>query len=124
MSLPATSQLLLSFLITFIIFRTYIAYKKQNLSEGFVFIWGAFWIGILVLIFKKDLVSEIAHKLGISRGVDLVIYFSLIATFYMIYRILVLIDGLDRKITELVRKIALKDEATRKKSNTRLHRQS
>ncbi len=68
-----------------------------------------FWIAGLVLIFNQDLTITIAKKLGISRGVDLVIYISLIFIFYMIYRTLVRVENTERQITQLVRKIAIRD---------------
>lgn len=102
------SQILLSTLIIFVITRTFIAYKKGSLSGGFTFLWIIFWLGGLFLIWQQQLAIEIAHRLGISRGVDLVIYVSLIIIFYLIYRLMVWMNEIDRKITELVRKIALK----------------
>lgn len=104
----SSSQILLSLIIIFVIFKTIAAYKKKNLSLGFVLIWIIFWITGLITIFQQNLVIQLAHTLGISRGVDLVIYISLIAVFYMIYRILVRIEDLEREITQVVRKITLK----------------
>lgn len=109
------SQLLLSILILFVLWRTYSAYKKRNLSETFIFIWGIFWLGVLVLVFQQGLVSKVANALGISRGVDLVIYISLIVIFFMLYKILVLIDDLNSKITQLVRKNAIEHSKSRKR---------
>ena len=103
------SQILLSSLIIFIITRTIIAYKQKSLREGFVLIWLIFWTTGLFLIFQQELTINIANKLGISRGVDLVIYISLITIFYMIYRLLVSIYELNQKITKIVRNIALND---------------
>lgn len=103
------SQLLLSLIILFIIARTFLAYKKKNLSPAFSFIWIVFWAGVLILIFQQNIVSNLARKVGISRGVDLIIYLSLIAAFYMIYKILVLIEEINKKLTQLVRKLALKE---------------
>lgn len=104
------SQTLLSTIIVFIIVRTLVAYKKKNLSEGFTLMWIMFWVFGLVLIFQQEFVIAIAKSVGVSRGVDLVIYFSLILVFYLIYRLLVKIDELDRTITKLIRKIALNEK--------------
>lgn len=109
------SQLLLSILILFVLWRTYAAYKKRNLSETFIFVWGIFWLGVLILVFKQDLVSRVATTLGISRGVDLVIYVSLIVIFFLIYKILILIDDLNSKITQMVRKNAIENSKPRKR---------
>lgn len=109
------SQLLLSVIILFIIFKTVDAYRKRMLSATFFVVWLLFWITGLILIFQQDLVISIAHRLGISRGVDLVIYLSLITLFYLIYRIMVWLNEINRKITELVREIALREAKQKSK---------
>lgn len=108
------SQILLSTIIVFILIRTIIAYKKRSLTFGFALVWSLFWIVGLFMIFDQNIVIDIANKLGISRGVDLVIYLSLISIFYMIYRLLVKIEEIDRNLTEIVRNIALKEKIKRR----------
>ena len=108
-----TSQIFLSAIILFVIYRTVIAYKRKNLSRSFVSIWVTLWLVGLVAIFQQDLIIEIAHRIGISRGVDLVIYICLIVIFYLIYRLLVQIKELEKKITDLISKLALDESKKR-----------
>jgi len=108
------SQLLLTTIIVFVILRTVIALKSKHLSESFFVVWLLFWFGVLILIFRQDMVSQVAYSLGISRGVDLVIYISLIVIFYMLYRFLAKLGELDSKITKLVRQLALRDKKRNK----------
>lgn len=115
-----TSQILLSAIILYILWRTYVAYKKKNLSESFVVVWGLFWIGVLILIFQQNFVSSVAHALGISRGVDLVIYISLIVIFFMLYKVLIVINELERQITQVVRKTAIAN-AKKARPNVKPH---
>lgn len=104
------SQILLSIIIIFILIRTIIAFRKKSLTTGFTLVWFCFWLFGLFLIYDQQFVINIAHKLGISRGVDLVIYLSLIFIFYMVYKLLVKIEELERSLTEIVRNIALKEK--------------
>jgi len=46
--------------------------------------------------------------LGIGRGVDLAIYVSVICLFYLVYKLFIKIQSLERQITLLVRKLAQK----------------
>lgn len=101
------SQILISIIVLFIIFRTLVAFKKKDLSLGFVVVWLSIWVGVLFFVFEQRLLSTIANSLGLSRGVDLVIYIALIVVFYLIYRILIYLKDLERKVTLLVRKIAI-----------------
>ena len=103
------SQILLSTIIIFIIFRTLIAYRKRNFSIGFTLLWVIFWFFGLIIIYEQNFVILLAKSVGISRGVDLVIYFSLILIFYLIYKLFIKIDDLERTITKLVRKIAINE---------------
>jgi len=103
------SQILLTSLILVVIFRTLTAYKRNKLSLSFVILWLSFWLGVIILVFQQDLVSIVANSLGISRGVDLVIYVSLIVIFYTIYRILITLSEYQKMITKLVREVSLKN---------------
>lgn len=109
------SQLLLSTLILLIIVRTIIVYKRGSFSKNFLVIWLCLWTSVIVLIFQQELVIQIAHEVGISRGVDLVIYISLIVIFYLIYQMMIWFYDIDRKITELARKITLKGSEKKEK---------
>lgn len=103
------TQVFLAILIIFIMLRTLSAYKAKKLSANFTFIWLTFWLGPLILIFQQEFITGLAHRLGVSRGVDLIIYTATIIIFYLIYRLMVYIKEVDRKITEIVRKMALRD---------------
>lgn len=51
----------------------------------------------------------IASKLGVGRGVDVVIYVSLMVLFYVVFRLFIKIEEVEREITTLVRKLAIDD---------------
>ena len=106
------SQVILTIFILFVILRTLSAMRAKNPSTHFVTVWLVFWIGVFILIFQQDFVNFVAHSLGISRGVDLIIYISLIITFYMIFRISIKLEELERAITKIVRKISLMKKKT------------
>jgi hypothetical protein len=46
----------------------------------------------------------------VGRGVDLVIYISVLILFYLIFRTLVRLDKIEKDITKIVREVALKDQ--------------
>lgn len=106
------SQLLLSTIIIFIIYKTIKSYKRGNLSKIFTLTWLLLWVGVLFFIFEQHLLIRLAHLVGISRGVDLVIYLSIILTFYLIYRIFANLNDLNQKITKIAREHALKNAKT------------
>lgn len=101
------SQLLLSTIIIFIIYKTVLSFKRGNLSRNFTSVWLLLWISVLFFIFEQNTLIRVAHFLGISRGVDLVIYLAVILTFYLIYKIFYFLNQINQKITEIIREIAV-----------------
>ncbi|KKR81577.1 MAG: hypothetical protein UU73_C0001G0147 [Candidatus Daviesbacteria bacterium GW2011_GWA1_41_61] len=102
------SQLLLSTIIIFIIYKTALSFKKGNLSKNFTFTWLLLWAGVLFFIFEQNTLIKAAHSVGISRGVDLVIYLSIILLFYLVYRIFYNLNEINQKITKIIREEALR----------------
>ena len=69
-----------------------------------------FFITLLAVLFvgAPEISSAVAQKLGIGRGVDVVIYFALIWLLYQNYSQSQEIEKLYAKLDKLVRQIALK----------------
>lgn len=64
-----------------------------------------------VFILFPDLSNDLAHKLGVGRGADLVFYTSILIFWFVILKLYARIRRLEQTITQIVRKDAL-DEAT------------
>ena len=61
--------------------------------------------------------SHLANLTGVGRGVDVIIYLSIIALFYMVYRSYVKMENMEREITKLVREIAIIEREKGKKGD-------
>lgn len=103
------SQLILSVIVFFLLVKTYKGFRKKQISFSFSIVWCLFWLGVLFVIYYPGFLSSIATELGIGRGVDLAIYVSVICLFYLIYKMLIRIQKLERQITKIVRKISLSE---------------
>ena len=57
----------------------------------------------------------VADILGVGRGVDALMYISIVVLFYLIYRLYAKVDTLERQITYIVREIAIRDRYEPKK---------
>lgn len=113
-------QLLLRIVIVifslFALSRVYLRFRERKLSSfAFVF-WMAVWITGLVFLFFPDFLSGFAKFVGIGRGVDVLLYTSIVVIFYLIFRVYVKLDDIEKQITALTRIIALKKETPNKKS--------
>ncbi len=109
------AQFILSTIILFIVYKTLVSYRRKRLSTSFTAVWMILWIVLLFFIFEQSLSIRIAHSIGIARGVDLIIYLSIIFIYYLVYKLFVKINDIDKKITEIVRREALKNSKVNKK---------
>src|SRR6056297_3220973 len=100
-------QILLIFFIVIILTRIILRFKHQELSLANFLVWLLFWILVAGIILYPETINFLARILGIGRGVDVAIYFSLILLFYFIFYLTVRIRSLENKITKLARKMAL-----------------
>jgi small membrane protein len=101
------SQLILSVVILFILFKTWRSYRKKQISISFFVLWILLWLIGLFVIFYPGLLTKVANLLNIGRGVDFALYVSIILIFYLIYKINLKIGKMNRDLTKIVRKISI-----------------
>jgi hypothetical protein len=83
---------------------------RQRKIGGMAFlIWLFLWTGFAVVVLFPGTAVVLAHLLGISRGVDLALYLSVILIFFLLFRIYVRLEQVDRQITQIVRAVALRE---------------
>ena len=61
----------------------------------------------LVFVLFPGITNELAHKLGVGRGADLVFYLSIIIFWFVILKLYTRMRRLEKILTEVVRKDAL-----------------
>ncbi|EKE06734.1 MAG: hypothetical protein ACD_18C00293G0001 [uncultured bacterium] len=86
--------------------------KKQKtlLGNKATFFWIAFWLVTTLVVFWPNSTQILAEYVGIGRGVDLVIYLSIVCLFYLVFKMNLKIEGLKRDLTEVVRDKAVHDK--------------
>lgn len=103
-------QLLIALFALFALVRVGRQFRAGRVSLVWGGAWVLFWIGVVVLVFLPNTTQILADVLGVGRGVDLVIYVSLIVLFYLQFKLFVKIESVEQEISTLVRKIALDDK--------------
>ena len=73
--------------------------------------------GGIVFSVKPDLTTALAHRLGINRGTDLLLYVLILAVIYGFIAIYLKLRRVRRELTLLVREIAIR-EAVRNDDRT------
>lgn len=102
-------QIIITIFVLFALSRVYLQFKSDNVTTLQFIFWLIIWLGVLTVLYWPNLSNQIAEFLGISRGVDVFVYLGIIALFYLIYRAYIKIEHLERDITKIVRKEALKE---------------
>ncbi len=99
-------------LIAVLLGALYVTWRRarQNvitLSEALL--WSVLWIAAGVVIALPQTATLVANFFGVGRGSDFVIYASVVTLFVLVFKIFVAMEGLERKLTEMVRRDALRD---------------
>ena len=58
---------------------------------------------VSVVVLLPNTANILANFVGVGRGVDVIIYVAIIALFYLVFRLFVMIEDVEREITNLVR---------------------
>jgi len=83
--------------------------RERVISAKEALLWTLLWAVAIIVILLPNTTSILANWLGVGRGADLVLYASIVTLFLIVFKIFVSLDALDRKLTELVRRDALRD---------------
>lgn len=103
------AQFLISIFVVFAISRVLARFKEGKLSTVATLAWFFLWLAVEIAVWIPNSTTLVAQILGIGRGADLIIYGSIVALFYLIFRIYIKLQDIEREITQVVRKVALQN---------------
>ena len=102
---------IISFLLIFLIIsRIVVRYVRHEIGGREFIYWTLFWLLAAGAILIPDALTRIANILGIGRGTDLAFYGSFVIVAYVLFRMVVRLDRIERDITKVVRHLALSDQ--------------
>jgi len=102
-------QIIILIFALFALSRVFTNIGYKNLDKLEALFWMLFWIVAIIAALLPEFVVKIANLFGVDRGVDLIIYFSIIVLAYLIFRLYAETSKIQRNITKIVRTIAIKD---------------
>jgi hypothetical protein len=83
---------------------------KDKASFVKILLWLIFWGVALVIIWLPiNIIDELGSIFGVGRGIDVLVYLSIIFLFYNNLRMNGRIDDMDKKVTRIVREVAKKN---------------
>lgn len=96
-------QYLLVIIFVGLIIKTINRWRLADIFVLELLVWLSFWFGAMVLVIWPQITSWFARLLVLQRGVDLVLYLSVIILFAAYFRIFVRFRQLETKIIKLIR---------------------
>ncbi len=77
--------------------------------------WVVFWVAVVGTVsLPTELLDRISRVIGIGRGVDLVMYTSIALLFFLIFKLHIKIEKMQRDMTQVIRDKALKEIGEKK----------
>lgn len=100
-------------LILFFIFAALKVAQRFRLGDlkitGLIF-WLLFWLAAAVVVVWPDLTFYFSKLFGIARGADLVVYAGLALLFFLVFKITVRLERIEKNLTKVVRDKTLNDK--------------
>lgn len=90
-------------------------YKKNNLNGVEIVSWISIWILVILIMLFPEIVRIYASSFAISRLLDLLIGGAFIILFIMVSSAYVKVNKIEKKMDDLVRKIALEYKGKKNK---------
>lgn len=115
-------QIVLLIFTLFAISRVYLRAKEKVLTPRTSIFWFLIWLVASTGIILPKTTSNLAQIFGVGRGVDVIVYLSLVLLFYLIFRIYVMIEDVRHEITFLIRQIALSKIPKRNRRSRRIRK--
>ena len=109
-------QIIILIFSLFALSRVFINLGNRSLERIEAMFWMLFWVLVIFVAIFPETISSIANIFGVDRGVDLAIYFSIIMLAYLIFRLYSQIANMEKKITKIIRTVAIKNEKENSKS--------
>lgn len=107
--------IIISFIL-FVLWRTVLRFKKGDITNRELIIWSIFWLLVALATIVPKQTDIVAQWLGVERGADLLVYLSIIVLFFIVFKIIVKLEKIDRNITKIVRNTAIKNVEEDKKN--------
>lgn len=107
-------QILIILFSLFVISRLFKKYKEKVITGKEFYLWLVFWVMVMGATVWFRETDVIAGFFGVEKGADLAVYVSVIVLFYIIFKLIVKIDKMDRDMTRLVRELAIKEDKKEK----------
>jgi hypothetical protein len=104
-------QIIALIIIAFFISRLFWQKQKNHIGFNEFLFWLIFWIVSAVLIISLKIIDKLVSDLGFSgSGIEVLLYLSVASLFYLVFRLRLKLEKIEKDITKIVKYIAAKDK--------------
>jgi len=104
-----TIQYIATGIIVIILIQLLIQVLKDRAQLFKLLFWGIFWgIALIFIWLPTNTIDKLGQLFGVGRGIDVLVYLSIIFLFYYIFKQNEKINKLEKEVTRIVREIAKK----------------
>ena len=105
------ARILTVFIVLVLLARLHLRYRRGEISLRRMLFWTVPWIGVGLVMLSPEWADTLALFLGIetATGVDFLTYVAVGVAFYLLFRLFIRLDHIERHLTTLARHSALRD---------------
>ncbi|HUP50027.1 MAG TPA: DUF2304 domain-containing protein [Thermoanaerobaculia bacterium] len=92
-----------------VVLITAAAIRRRRLNSRAGAAWLLLWVAAAVSVAFPDILVVVARFLGIGRGADLILYFSILFMFAGFFLVYLRFRRIDDQLTRIVRHLAIRD---------------
>ena len=96
-------QIIIFVFILVVLLKTIRRLQEKQITAPMFGLWLILWLGVAVITYQPEIINRLANWVGVGRGSDLVVYVALLAVFYLLFRIFVKIEAVEKRLSRLVR---------------------
>ena len=100
-------QILIAAFVLFALWRTVGRFRAGDVSWRWLALWLLMWLAIGLAALLPQTTEWFARLIGVGRGVDAVLYASVIFLFYVAFRLFLRLERLEQDISRIVQAIGL-----------------
>lgn len=104
-------QIIALIIIAFFLSRLFWQKRKNHIGFNEFLFWLIFWLLAAGLIISLKFIDRLVSGLGFSgSGIEVLLYLSAAVLFYLVFRLRLKLEKIEKDITKIVKNIALKDK--------------
>lgn len=103
-------QFILILFFFFALYKVIARFRAGEIKFMNALVWSLLWLCGTAVVAYPALAVALAKFLGVGRGVDAVIYFAIVSLFFLVFRLLVRVEKIEKHLTRVVRQNALTDK--------------